>query len=393
MLDLAVMKERFPDHFKPGKKRARTSVKKNSIFHTLTRPNNASENSFLEKAAKFRDATLAGGIALVAAGTYAKQEGKIDAQNEQLRAEKVAEQKVFALEEELRQERKNSIKQSAPDFHEQILEKVIERTPDMTRVWLNGFSPDTSLEGRSKHSYLKAHFLSEGSGSMPETIAAPLRSLIGGLVATESRFDSRAVSQTNAFGAVQVVPSTFRDWHTFAKGKEIPPGTYEEYRKKFIADFKEQVEFLNWYFPYMYDRLLEDDSIVAEFGKIQEKFFPDDEEGFERYFIAPLLLNAYNAGFGTMKELVEGVRGKVRSFNETHPHSILGQKYLAFYLLTEETDYRDPKNAVSSGRYFDAEKHGYVREIFAFDELLANMIQKGGPHVQLASNVKKSERN
>gem|GEM_PF-6710481 len=308
-----------------------------------------------------------------------------DANNQWNRfVERQAQDKITAYEEEMRLERTRSIEELAPDFDRQIKEKIAERRADLMQVWLNGFSPDAKLDGVSKYEYLKTNFLSEES-TIPEAAASPLRSLITRLVATESRFDTHAVSHTNAFSAVQAIPSTFRDWHMLGKKKEISPEKYDTYREDFISDFGKQVEFLNWYFPYMYDRFLADPGCKKELDEVKALYFPDDEDAFNRYFMAPLLLNSYNAGYGTMKELIEGARGNVRSFRETHPHSIPNHKYLAIFLMTEDTDFRNPETATKEGRYFDTEKHEYLREILAFDFLIAEMIKNGRPDFKITS--------
>lgn len=377
------MLEKPHDHYKKGVKRIKVPNPKTE------KPILRAFDRFSARASDIRDHVITGAFVTAAAITFVEEEGKIQKQNYEIRAERIAADKLAMFEEELRQERKRSIREFAPDFHDQIAEKKDKRTPDMKQVWLNGFSPDTMLGGVSKYEYLRFRYLKDPS-SLPNEAAATLRTLIPSLVATESRFDTNAVSHTNAFGAVQAVPGTFKDWHKFGIEKEIPAGKYEEFRSAFIKDFSLQVEFLNWYFPYMYDRLFADPGCAEELNKIKEQYFSNDEKSFNRYFIAPLLLNAYNAGFGTMKEVIEGVSGKVRSFRKTHPHLIPNQKYLAFFLATEDSELRNPNNADTDGRYFDKEKHEYVREIFAFDELMGEMIKRNGPNFELASNVREN---
>lgn len=385
------MIERRPDKFAKNKnveqQKQKSKPRKWSLFRKPP-PHTHKFDRIADKAGNIMDGVGAGLFATGVAVAGAYQEGVIDSKIQQAQIERIAADKMTAYEDELRQERKRSLVDFSPDLNEQVETEKKQREGDMVKIWLNGFSPDSSLGGASKYEYLRLHFLSESS-TLPENTARSLRSLMPALVATESHFDVNAVSHTNAFSAVQSVPGTFKDWHKFGKGKELAPGTYEAQRKEFIENFSDQVEFLNWYFPYMYDRIYADEACKKELEEVQKQYFPDDQESFERYFIAPLLLNAYNAGFVTAKELVEGVEGRVRSFRETHPRSVPHQKYYAFFLLTEDTDLRNPKNADSEGRYFDKEKYDYVRRIFAFDELIAEMIRKRGPTITLASNIKK----
>jgi hypothetical protein len=119
------------------------------------------------------------------------------------------------------------------------------------------------------------------------TVRNNLEALAPALAFTESRYKDVA-SEKGAFGVMQLMPKT---WAELAKEDEEIDSV--EAQIKVAARLMEQT----------YRYLLS--SCKDELAYIEGTFFGGDTESFETACLTPCLLNAYNAGMGTMAQLIK----------------------------------------------------------------------------------------
>lgn len=172
---------------------------------------------------------------------------------------------------------KNFISQTVKlsEVYERELPKVIEFIKQATRK---------DPEGRNRMDYLREMFHADG---VPEVAMQELKKQIVGLAFEESRFDSDRVSSAKARGILQIIQST---WDEHAKdGEEI---------RSLVDQTRVAGELLSQTYRHLIHEAGE------EMEAIKKEYFDDDEEQFERYFLAPVLINSYNAGMGNMDNLV-----------------------------------------------------------------------------------------
>lgn len=140
-------------------------------------------------------------------------------------------------------------------------------------------------EGRSRMEYLQEMLYAEG---VPEVAMAEIKKQIVGLGFEESRYDAERVSGEQAQGVLQIIPSTWKD---LSKEGESVVSLIDQTR---VAG-----ELLSQTYKHLQS------TVKDELQAIEAEFFHGDSKAFEKCFLAPVLLNSYNAGMGNMANLIE----------------------------------------------------------------------------------------
>jgi|CXWL01.1.fsa_nt_gi hypothetical protein len=126
--------------------------------------------------------------------------------------------------------------------------------------------------------YLRNH-ISKSAPTLSKVIREELPFVLPGLAAQESKYVANAQSSVGARGILQFMPAT---WEQMG------------YKKEDMANFPLQVEAAGKYFSNAYEYIQSNAKITVD--RIQQEFFPNDVEAFERYFLTPVLTNCYNSG-------------------------------------------------------------------------------------------------
>ncbi len=150
-----------------------------------------------------------------------------------------------------------------------------------------------AIDGASYISYINQNFAR--NSSLPLDVADDLRELLPGLAAQESQYNPAALSPVGARSILQIMPAT---WRTIGYSPETE------------GNFMLQVEAANKYFEGAYGELMENNT--ADFNRIRDTFFDGDQEAFDKYFLAPVLINTYNSGTGRLSRVI-------RWFNRNYP--------------------------------------------------------------------------
>jgi len=155
-------------------------------------------------------------------------------------------------------------------------------------VGKNGLTPIAPDDTRTRMAYL---FESFQINNVPEDISHMVRDFILGLAAEESRFNPDVESAAGAMGILQTMPDTTAQYEE-KTGTRVNP-----------RDLREQIHVAEYQFEVTYFHF--QNELSEEFAQITDNFFDGDIEAFNRYFLVPLMINAYNAGQGTMTKVVE----------------------------------------------------------------------------------------
>jgi hypothetical protein len=139
-------------------------------------------------------------------------------------------------------------------------------------------------EGRNRIEYVYSMLHAE---NIPERVMEELKRLIIGLCFEESRYDAARESAEGAKGIFQIIPTT---WNELGREDEN------------IYSLVDQTRVASELFSQTYTYL--NTMIGDELRMIREVYFTGNQRLFERYFITPVLINAYNAGMGNMGKLV-----------------------------------------------------------------------------------------
>lgn len=123
--------------------------------------------------------------------------------------------------------------------------------------------------------------------NVPEEIERELSKLIPGLGFVESRYDASEVSGEGARGILQILPAT---WQELGNPDED------------ILSLADQTRVAGEVFSRSYAYIARE--CENELSVIRSEFFNGEESDFLRFFMTPVLLNAYNAGMGSMKQLI-----------------------------------------------------------------------------------------
>jgi hypothetical protein len=134
-------------------------------------------------------------------------------------------------------------------------------------------------DDRSRIQYIREEFGEQGL--LPEHIVDELASIIPGLAAQESQYNNSALSRTGAKGIFQFQPATWKDLG---------------YEEADILNFKTQVEAVEKHVATSYTFFTEQDQKHPRLSIIKQRFFDNNQQDYEKYFLVPLMINAYNAG-------------------------------------------------------------------------------------------------
>jgi hypothetical protein len=139
-------------------------------------------------------------------------------------------------------------------------------------------------EGRSRMDYVQEMLHAQG---VPETAMAEIRKQMVGLAFEESRYDATRESGEHAKGILQIIPSTWNDLSNQGEN---------------VLSLVDQTRVAGELFAQTYAHL--QNTVGDELMAIEAEFFHGDTDAFEQCFLAPVLINAYNAGMGTMAKLI-----------------------------------------------------------------------------------------
>jgi len=115
-----------------------------------------------------------------------------------------------------------------------------------------------------------------------------LRYVLPALITKESMFSPTAVSTAGAQAELQILPATFARY----AGSDANP-----------QDFQVQLEVAERYFEASYRYLT--GNLRNQLDVIRYTYFKDNDMEFTQHFLFPLLVNAYNAGDGNMRRVVD----------------------------------------------------------------------------------------
>lgn len=119
-------------------------------------------------------------------------------------------------------------------------------------------------------------------------IRQSIEQLMPALAFVESRFNNEAKSSVAAFGVLQIMPQT---WDELAKDGEDK------------ADLGDQIKVAARLIEQTYRHIMQ--TCSEELATIKENYFAGDEDLFDQCFMCPVLMNAYNAGMGTLASLIQ----------------------------------------------------------------------------------------
>lgn len=227
-----------------------------------------------------------------------------------------------------------------------------------------GLNPDTFLDivrhyareraenGERKIDFVRRRVM-EGV-SLPDGMKRELVRLIPGLAAQESRYNDASVSEVGARGTFQFMPDTWRELG---------------YSQADFAAFGKQVEGVGRYFVRMYQFITASatESLVAA----KREYFGNDEAAFEKFFLTPILVNAYNAGPARLVVVVN--RFLERYPNKQALEALIGGHsqgfgYDAYIAMARETSGHDDRRRKVPGYGEDSSE--YVPRIYALADLL-----------------------
>ncbi|MAZ56654.1 hypothetical protein CL653_02595 [bacterium] len=135
---------------------------------------------------------------------------------------------------------------------------------------------------------------------IPEPMAGYLEDLVLGMAIEESRLDTSAVSKDKAFGILQLMPATWEELALEGESKE-----------NMVDQIKVAARLLEQSYLHLQN------TCSQELKQIRDTFFNGDEQTFINEFYTPLLLNAYNAGMGSMATLVRWFVTKFKNPKDT----------------------------------------------------------------------------
>lgn len=185
----------------------------------------------------------------------------------------------------------NVIKDFTAALRENDEPKLIAKIKSGEIMTLEGivrYFADKPVVGAEEYSRLEYVYEKiEFPDSIPERVQIELRRLIPGLAAQESKFNNDLKSSKGAEGIFQLMPAT-------SQGLGMKP---EE-----INSLIKQVEAVGRHFGNIYQEL--HSAIKAETLAVVRSWY-ESEEAYEKYFLIPMMITAYNVGGTRMAEAVE----------------------------------------------------------------------------------------
>ncbi|MCU0678019.1 MAG: transglycosylase SLT domain-containing protein [Candidatus Pacebacteria bacterium] len=204
---------------------------------------------------------------------------------------------------------------------------------------------------------------------LSEPIRTWMKEQIIGIAAEESRFDPEKTSPADAKGVLQTMPDTEAGYRTKHKLESLDP-------KNLI----EQVKVAQMHIESTYEYF--ERNLSTELQYIEKAFFGNDTPSFEKYFLMPLMINAYNAGQARMGEVVRWFVAQctdIESVLALGFESNFPQGYDVFYAMTHQCA---QQKGVS--RYGD-DARAYVEKVMAWTEAIKTRRQDVAREVTVAS--------
>jgi hypothetical protein len=190
---------------------------------------------------------------------------------------------------------------------------------------------------------------------LPEPIRTWMKEQIIGIAAEESRFDPEKTSPADAKGVLQTMPDTEDGYRKKHKLESLDPKNLIEQVK--VAQM--HIESTHEYFER---------NLRAELQYIEKTFFGNDTPSFEKYFLIPLMINAYNAGQARMGEVVRWFVSQctdIESVLALGFESNFPQGYDVFYAMTQRC--ADQKGV----RRYGDDARAYVEKVMAWTAAIA----------------------
>lgn len=149
-----------------------------------------------------------------------------------------------------------------------------------------GSKPVVGAPDKTRIEYLREHVMDKVK--LSATLQKELSFVLPGLAAQESKYNNNSQSSVKAFGILQFMPDT---WKSLG---------YSDAEKN---QFKVQVEAAGKFFEAAHHFITRNDDGALD--KIKKEFFGDDQQAFEGYFLAPVLVNSYNSGPGRLVHVLK----------------------------------------------------------------------------------------
>ena len=169
-------------------------------------------------------------------------------------------------------------------------------------------------EGLSRLEYLRINGM-KGADEVPTQVREEISFVLPGLAAQESKYVNDVVSITGARGIMQFMPDSFK--HVQKELKKDGDTAVDN-----ILEFTDQVTAASKLLEMKYQYIK--DHASKELTKIQQEFFGGDVVAFERYFLAPVIINSYNSGEGRLAKCI-------KLFVETYPNLMALKKAIGEY--------------------------------------------------------------
>lgn len=234
-----------------------------------------------------------------------------------------------------------------------LADGTIDSYDDIVRGFMN--QPTKEMPGFTRAEYLLTNieFRSEpeaGRPALPDALQSELHRLVVGLVANESKFIGDLQSEAGARGIGQIMPKTYAEYYPPEEGKDpqvsLAMSTQVDVIGKLMSD--------NYHY-------IVHEAGDAALAAVRARF--SDEDSFMRDFMAPLVINAYNAGGPLMGEAVK------KFVSVVDLDSLSGNKDL--FLAVADFAEADPNNI------YGEHARAYVEKVYANAAVFGEEVEAG----------------
>ncbi len=252
-------------------------------------------------------------------------------------------------------------KNEEPELFKKIENRDVRSTLDIINFF--GHKKVVGAEDTTRIDYVRfAMQFDEIADDRWKRVQNNLRPCIPGLCAQESRFNNNERSHSGAEGIFQFMPGTWEEVTDQLKNKDRRVGKEPHNYSK--LSLKDQTTVAGKHFSNIYRRLYHHAPEALE--HIERIVFKNG--GFEKYFLVPLMINAYNAGSKRMADIAVAF-AKVYEYEKTARHTLgYYPEYDAFYALTQIGQ------ELSTGTKAGYGKHSaeYFLKVFALSDMIQN---------------------
>lgn len=251
----------------------------------------------------------------------------------------------------------NELRHAVSDQDETMTYENTHSIEDIVRYFGNKVVRDG--DGLTRIEYIRERMIFVGNLAQVPLVGSELRRLMPGLCALESKFNDDVQSGTGARGIFQFMPETWE--------KELGR---EAFQKDMLIPLVEQAAAAGELFSKMYDRLQywcyegENYSGQNYLEIIKGQF--TSQAAFEKYFLVPCLINAYNTGERGIGEVVVAFAKSVTF--QSAKKTVGGGGYDVFQTMCDFA--RDSELSQLSD--YKTEASTYVQRVYAWAELLAD---------------------